>query len=98
MRRQIILKADPQWRNDLRRMIEEVINQDRVPLSSLKLTLVTLKFWFNDGEEPTELTIDVSTPSHCNLREVPPNRLDVVCKYLRRWGIDADGSAETAVA
>jgi hypothetical protein len=97
-RRQIILKADPQRPNDIRHLIDDAINQDRVKLSDLNLTLVTLGFWFADGEEPAELTIDVSVPSHCNLREVPPNRLDVVCKYLRRWGIDGAGPPEAAVA
>lgn len=94
--RQMTFEGDPQWTRDTHNLIDAALNQDRVPLSSLNLTLVRLDFTFSDGREPNELSLDISSSGSCNLRNLPPHRADMIQKYLRRWGIDADGSLAAA--
>jgi hypothetical protein len=95
-KRQMSFEGDPDWPRDTYNLIDTALNQDRVPLSALDLTMVRLEFTFSDGIEPKELTLDISCPSSCNLRNLPPHRADMIQKYLQRWGIDADGHLAAA--
>jgi hypothetical protein len=96
--RQLILKGDPAWPGDTRHFLDQALNQDQVPLSSLELMMVTLAFEFTDGCEPRSLTLDVAQPTSSGLRHLPPNRMDLVQKCIRMWGIDADEPADGNLA
>jgi hypothetical protein len=89
-KRQLVLKGDPEWPGDTRKFLEEALNPERVPLTSLELTMVTITFEFADEAEPKSLALDVAVPTSSGLRNLPPNRMELVQKCLRRWGIDAD--------
>jgi hypothetical protein len=96
--RQMIFTGDLRWAEDTHNLIDDALNQDRVPLSSVDLTMVRLEIEFLDGAEPRSLTLDVACPGSCNLRNLPPNRIDVVQKYLRRWRIEDDRPADGDMA
>jgi hypothetical protein len=89
--RRIILEADPDHRpDDIYDMLEHCLNKNRVPVSAVNLTLVTLGFEFEavDGRKPGSMTFNVAYPDSCNLRNQRPERIELVQKYLKRWKID----------
>ncbi|MBP3954846.1 hypothetical protein J8F10_06060 [Gemmata sp. G18] len=94
--RQLSFTGDPGFPRDTHSLLDDALNQDRVPLTDLELTMVTLEFVFLDGSDPPAVSLDVACPSSCSLRNLPPNRAELVQKYLRRWGIDADGDVAAA--
>ncbi len=98
--RQITLRADPEWPGDMDRMLREVLNQEHVPLSAVHVTLVTFCFEFQpvDGRKAGSVTFDVAYPNSCSLRHQPPDRVEIVMKYLQRWGIYAARSIGAGVA
>jgi hypothetical protein len=89
--RTITLKADPDRPGDIFRMLDEVLDKEQVPLSSVNVTLVTFCFEFDgrDGRRAGSVTFDVAFPSSCSLRNQPADRIEIVMKCLRRWGIYA---------
>ena len=79
-RRRLTLEADPDGGpGDMSDMLAEVLDRDRVPLSAVNVTLVTLCFEFlpADGERAATLTFDVGTPHSCSLRNQRPERIEV---------------------
>jgi len=92
--RQITLKADPAWPGDMRRMVAEVLDRERVPLTAVSVTLATFCFEFAAAGERRAgaVTFDVAFPNSCGLRNQPADRVELVAKYLRRWGIDVSES------
>ncbi len=98
--RQITLKPDPDWPGDIFHMLDEVLDKERVPLSSVNVTLVTFCFEFaaHDGRRAGSVTFDVAYPYSCGLRNQPADRIEMVMKYLRVWGIYATRPADDDTA
>jgi len=89
--RQITLRADPQWPCVIFRMIDDVLDKEHVPRSAVNVTLVTFCFEFGAraGRRAGSVTFDVAHPNSCGLRNQSPDRVEIVMKYFRRWGIYA---------
>lgn len=99
--RRMVLEADPDaGPDDVYDMLDEVLNKERVPLSSVNVTMVTFCFEFLplDGRKPGTLTFDVAYPSSCSLRNQRPERIELAQKYLKRWNIDGVRSVAPDVA
>lgn len=97
--RQIALRGDPVRPGDAFRMIDEVLNKENVSPSAVKVTLLTFHFEFRPcaGSRGGSVTFDVAYPNSCNLRNQRPERVAVIMKYLRRWGINVAGSVGPVV-
>lgn len=99
--RRILLEADPDaGPDDIYDMLDEVLNKERVPLSSVNVTMVTFCFEFLplDGRKPGTLTFDVAYPRSCSLRNQRPERIELAQKYLQRWNIDGARSVASDLA
>lgn len=74
----------------LRYLIDEAINQARVALDTMHVSLAKLRFVFapRDGERPKTLTFEVTYPDRCTLKDDPLDQ--IAKKYLRQWGIARD--------
>jgi hypothetical protein len=90
-KRRIGLDADPDRQEDVFRMLVECLNREHVPLAAVNVTKATFCFEFPpvDGRRAGSATFDVIYPSNCNLRHQPAWRVELITKYLRRWGIHA---------
>lgn len=100
-RRRITVEADTdKAAHDIYDMMDEVLNKERLPLSSVNVTMATLCFEFLpiDGRKAGSMTFDVAYPYTCNLRNHRPERVEIAIKYLKRWGIDAAGRTAKPVA
>lgn len=100
-RRQITLKADPnRGRQDIHDMIEEVLDRERMPLSSLDVDLVTFCFEFLNApaNRGRTLTFQVARPNTCSLRNQRQDRIDLAMRYLTRWGIHVQRSGPDLAA
>src|SRR5262249_46852413 len=78
--RRVTLEADPDGEpDDIYRMLEEVIDRDRVPPSAFNVTLVTFVFEFGgvDGRRPGSMAFDVASPDSCSLRNQRPERVEL---------------------
>jgi len=82
--------------DDIHAAIEECLNQERLPLSEVWVDQVTFCFEFlpMEGRKPGRATFDVTWPNSCSLRSQRPERVELVRKYLKRWGIDRARTAE----
>jgi hypothetical protein len=87
--RQVTLRGDPAWPGDTVRMLDEVLDRERVTDAAASVTLVTLCFEFHPvgGGRGGSVTFDVAFPNSCSLRNQRPERVATVMKYLTRWGI-----------
>ncbi len=68
-------------------LLDEAINQARLPLRDLHPQRARLRIVFDseNGRRPHSLTFEIRYPDRCTLKDDPR---DQVCrKYLRRWGI-----------
>lgn len=93
-RRRLTVEADTgKAAHDIYDMMDEVLNKERLPLSSVNVTMATLCFEFLpiDGRKAGSMTFEVAYPYTCNLRNHRPDRVELATKYLKRWGIDAAG-------
>ncbi len=98
--RQVVLRGDPAWPGDAFRMLEEVLDQEAVPVDSYRITLLTFSFEFRAVGERRggSVTFDVAYPHSCSLRNQRPDRVAVITKYLTRWGIHVGRSADPGLA
>lgn len=90
-RRRVLLEADPEAeREDIYDMFEDYLNQHNLPLEAVNVTMATLTFEFEplDGRKPGPMSFDIGHPNTCSLRNQHPERIDIVRKYLKRWGIE----------
>jgi len=71
----------------LHELLDDAINQSRMPLSDLHVSQARLRFTFEptNGERPKTLTFDVTYPDRCTLRDDAHDQ--VAKKCLREWGI-----------
>lgn len=98
-RRRITLEADPDGGvNDIYEMLEQYLNQRRLPASILNVTQVGLKFGFDPSHEdlPKSLSFDLSSPNSSNLKSKPEGVRELAEKYLREWGLDRAASPQNA--
>ncbi len=88
--RQIILRGNPERPGDAFCMLEEVLDRQNVPPSAYNITLITFCFEFHavGGRRAGSVTFDVAYPNSCSLRNQRPERIEIIMKYLRRWGIN----------
>lgn len=89
----ITLEADPKGhRNDIYHMIERFLNAQNLPLSKLRVTLVTFRLTFmsDGGRKPKTLSFDVSYPNSCDLKSKPDAMRVIGERCLKRWGIAND--------
>lgn len=72
--------------------IDRVLNQQRWPLATLRVSRATIRFLFSrdDGRKPKSLMFALSAPDRCNLKDDPYDQ--IARKYLRLWGIIPDTS------
>ncbi len=68
-------------------LLEKSLNQQRVPLSNVNVTLATIQMVLTRPDNKTKtLTFNVSFPESCNLPRDNPEGMKAR-EYLRRWGI-----------
>jgi hypothetical protein len=96
--RRLFLEVDDE--DEIHDAMRECLNLPCMPLSEVNVTLVTFCFEFLplDGRKPGRQSFDVGYPRSCSLRNARPDRIQVIQKYLKRWGIDRAGTAELALA
>ncbi|QOJ04361.1 MAG: hypothetical protein HRU71_13060 [Planctomycetia bacterium] len=94
--------ASPSWRiaisanaNDrrpraLHELLDQAIDQSKLPISDLHVSQAKLRFTFepHNGERPKSLTFEVTYPDRCTLRDDTHDQ--IAKKYLKEWGIARD--------
>lgn len=98
-RRRITLEADPDGGiDDIYEMLDEYLNQQRLPASILNVTQVGLKFGFDPSHEdlPKSLSFDLSWPNSSNLKSKPEGVRELAEKYLREWELDRAANPQNA--
>lgn len=99
-KRRITLEANPDGdADDIYDMMDEYLNQQRIPASIVNVTQVGFKFSFDqeDPSLPRSLSFDVSYPNSSNLKSKPERLRDLGEKYLKQWGVDRAGIAHAHV-
>jgi hypothetical protein len=92
-RRNIILEADRRGPpDDMRRMVYECLNEERVSLENARITSaqIQMRFYPFDHRKRNSLTFDVTSPNLCSLRNERSDRAALAADYLRRWRIARD--------
>jgi len=100
-RRRIMLEADPDaGPDDIYDMMEQYLDQERIPASILNVTQAGFKLTFDqqEGERRRSLSFEVSYPNSSNLKSKPERLRDIGEKYLRNWGVDRAAGLEDTVA
>lgn len=88
-RGRITLEADPQkGPNSIYDMLEEDLNKERLPLSVLQVSKVTLHIARNIPGRGGSLTFSVALPNSCDLKSKREELRLLGEKYLKRWKID----------
>ncbi|MEX0718356.1 MAG: hypothetical protein WD066_17305, partial [Planctomycetaceae bacterium] len=98
-RHRIVLEADPDAGvDDVYEMMENYLNQERLPKSILNVTQVGFKFGFDEEIEdlPRSMSFEVSYPNSSNLKSKPERPRELAEKYLRLWELDRAAIAEHA--
>ncbi len=90
--RRITLEATKGGADEVGQMVEECLNEERVSLDEVDVSLATFRFHFarTTGRERGTMTFDVATPDTCNLRTHRPERVEIARKHLRLWRISRD--------
>lgn len=99
-KRRITLEANPDGdADDIYDMMDEYLNQQRIPASIVNVTQVGFKFSFDQEDPglPRSLSFDVSYPNSSNLKSKPERLRDLGEKYLKQWGVDRAGIAHAHV-
>jgi len=89
--RRIHVEVDTDDADDnIHKAVRECVNLDQFPLSEWNATQATFCFEFLplDGRKHGRQTFDVTYPRSCSLRGARPERVELIQKYLKRWGID----------
>lgn len=98
-RRRITLEANPEAGvDDIYDMLDEYLNQQRLPASILNVTQAGLKFEFDPSREdlPKSLSFEMSWPNSSNLKSKPEGVRELVEKYLKQWELDRAASLQNA--
>ncbi len=87
----LTLDADPKHGpRDIYDMIENFINPENLRVQDVVVKSATLLFEFHKlgDRKPGTARVVVTPPNTCNLRNLRPERVELIQKYLVRWGID----------
>lgn len=98
-RSRITIEADPDGDVDeIYEMMDDYLNQERLPRSILNVSQVGLKFRFDEANEdlPRSMSFEMSYPNSSNLKSKPEAARELAEKYLRLWGLDRAAIAEHA--
>ncbi|WP_425619083.1 hypothetical protein NA78x_002814 [Anatilimnocola sp. NA78] len=70
--------------------VPDCLNLENIPLNNWGVSLVGFCFEFlpKPGRKPGRTSFDIVYPHSNNLRDVAPERLQIIEKYLRLWGIE----------
>lgn len=96
-RRRITLEADPQADvDDIYNMLDEYLDEHRLPTTIVNVTQAGLKFTFDPDREdlPKSLSFDLSWPNSSNLKSKPEQVREIGEKYLKQWGLDRAASPQ----
>jgi hypothetical protein len=76
-------------------LLDDVTASDKIPIELLNVTRVRLQLVFRGdmNHRGQTLSFDVTHPDSCNLKYGP--KQDIAKKYLKSWGIDVSGRANT---
>jgi len=76
--------------DNIHETIKDCVNLEVVPLTEWNVTQVTFCFEFLplEGRKPGRQSFDVTYPRSCSLRNARPERVELIQKYLKRWGVD----------
>lgn len=91
--RRVLLEINNRDSNDnIHCALVDCLNLDNIPLDRWSVLMVTFRFEFEfmDGRKPGPATFDISYPHSAGLRGIRPERVELIQKYLKRWGIDRD--------
>lgn len=69
-------------------MLDEDLNKERLPLSVLQVTKVTLNISRDVPGRGGSFTFSVALPNSCDLKSKREELRLMGEKYLKRWGID----------
>lgn len=86
----VILEVGPKGeRGEIHHVIAEYLNQQNLPMSSVRVTLATFQLTFasENGSKPKTLTFDLSYPSSSNLKSKPDEMRAIGERCLKMWGI-----------
>ena len=97
-RRVHVEKDDEDPEDDIHKTISDCVNLEVVPLSEWNATQVTFCFEFLpiEGRKHGKQSFDVTYPRSCSLRGARPERVELIQKYLKEWGIDGVPTADTS--
>ncbi|WP_417849393.1 hypothetical protein [Thalassoglobus sp.] len=89
--RRIVLESTS-TSDDVFRMVDECLNEDEVPLEDVQISSATLRFLFRRtaNRRRGSMTINISAPNTCNLRNHPEERIEIARRHLRMWRISND--------
>jgi hypothetical protein len=99
--RRITLEADPDRSpDDVYHMIDECLDDTGCPMHALHVTQVTFCFQFapRGRTRGGTVTFNVTWPNSCTVRSERPERVEIVHKYLKRWGIERDEQSVESAA
>lgn len=86
----IVVSAKPSrhHRHSVHDVLDQAIDQDRLPLSALDVTQATIsmKFRASGAGRGKTLTFAITAPDRCNLKDT--GRDATAKRYLRTWGIE----------
>lgn len=84
---------------DLLAWIRRVINAEYLPWDKAVVDYIKLQFLFlpTEWERRGTLTFEMNTPNRSTLRGKNPRKVEIIRKYLKKWGIEYEQSLERAV-
>jgi len=92
--RSVTLEPEPGDKDDVHKMVDQVLDKTRFPLDCVSVTMATLRFELLPlkGRRSGAFSFDLEVPDGSTLRSQSAERVELVKKYLSRWGIDSAGS------
>ncbi|QDU28950.1 hypothetical protein ETAA8_40560 [Anatilimnocola aggregata] len=95
-RRTLIEINDQDSEDSIHCAIHDCLNLEYIPLERWAVSMVTIcfEFRFKDGRKPGQVSVDISYPHSAGLRGIRPERLELIQKYLKRWGIERVADAD----
>jgi hypothetical protein len=84
------------YRDNIHSAIQDCLKQDEIPLERWGVAMVTFcfEFQFKDDRKPGQMSFDITYPRSAGFRTGRPERVELIQKYLRLWGIDCVEPAE----
>ncbi len=95
-RRLLVEIDDRDSEDNIHCAIQDCVNLELMPLERWSVSQVTFcfEFLFKDNRKPGQMSFEITYPRSAGLRNARPERVELIQKYLRRWGIDCVETAE----